>query len=93
MKKSRSNDGFGASHLSGKGLENFLFPPRLARQQIGNPRGFIRGVYLIYGRGAARAEDAQRTPIQSHIPPNILAYEDDETLRPEETCAVGPRPD
>ena len=28
------------------------------------------------GRGTTRAEDAQGTPTQSHIPPNILVYED-----------------
>ena len=28
------------------------------------------------GRGAARAENAQGTPIQSHISPRILVYED-----------------
>jgi len=28
------------------------------------------------GRGAARAEDAQETPTQSHISPSILVYED-----------------
>ena len=28
------------------------------------------------GRGAARAEDAQGTPTQSHISPSILVYED-----------------
>ena len=30
----------------------------------------------IYGRGAARAEDAQGTPTQSHVSPSILVYED-----------------
>ena len=29
-----------------------------------------------YGRGAARAEDAQGTPNQSHLSPSILVYED-----------------
>ena len=29
-----------------------------------------------YGRGAARAEDAQGTPIQSHISPSTLVYEE-----------------
>jgi len=29
------------------------------------------------GRGAARAEDAQGTPTQSHTSPSILVYEDD----------------
>jgi len=28
------------------------------------------------GRGTPRAEDAQGTPTQSHIPPSILVYED-----------------
>ena len=27
-------------------------------------------------RGAARAEDAQGTPTQRHVPPSILEYED-----------------
>ena len=31
---------------------------------------------LVSGRGAARAEDAQGTPTQSHISPSILVYED-----------------
>ena len=31
---------------------------------------------LIHGRGAARAEDAQGTPTQSHMSPSILVYED-----------------
>ena len=29
------------------------------------------------GRGAARAEDAEGTPTQSHISPSILVYEDE----------------
>ena len=37
------------------------------------PPGSIPG---IYGRGAARAEDAQGTPTQSHISPSILVYEE-----------------
>ena len=37
------------------------------------------------GRGAARAEDAQGTPTQSHIPPSILVYED-ELLPPHSFC-------
>ena len=28
------------------------------------------------GRGAARAEDAEGTPTQSHVSPSILVYED-----------------
>ena len=32
------------------------------------------------GRGAARAEDAQGTPTQSHISPSILVYEDKKSL-------------
>jgi hypothetical protein len=28
------------------------------------------------GRGTVRAEDAQRTPTQSHILPSVLVYED-----------------
>ena len=37
----------------------------------------LRVGWLNGGRGAARAEDAQRTPTQSHISPSILVYEDD----------------
>ena len=29
----------------------------------------------VSGRGAARAEDAQGTPTQSHISPSVLVYE------------------
>ena len=36
---------------------------------------------LPQGRGAARADDAQGIPIQSHIPPSILVDEDYGTLR------------
>ena len=32
--------------------------------------------HAFSGRGAARAEDAQGTPTQSHISPSILVYED-----------------
>ena len=31
---------------------------------------------FLSGRGAARAEDAQGTPTQSHISPSLLVYED-----------------
>jgi len=41
----------------------------------------------LSGRGAARAEDAQGTPDQSHISPSILVYEDKQhqhfTLNPD----------
>ena len=40
----------------------------------------------LSGRGAARAEDAQGTPTQSHISPSILVYED--TIRVE-VCGSG----
>ena len=40
-------------------------------------RGEFRAVDS--GRGAARAEDAQGTPTQSHISPSILEYEDKST--------------
>ena len=36
----------------------------------------LQGVIVSGGRGAARAEDAQGTPTQSHISPNILVYEE-----------------
>jgi len=35
-----------------------------------------QGQNPAYGGGAARAEDAQGTPTQSHISPSILVYED-----------------
>ena len=38
--------------------------------------GWLNGFSFITGRGAARAEDAQGTPIQSHTSPNILVYKD-----------------
>ena len=34
----------------------------------------VFGMWLDSGRGAARAEDAQGTPTQSHISPSILSY-------------------
>jgi len=36
---------------------------------------------LFSGRDAARAEDAQETPIQSHISPSLLVYEDNTRVR------------
>ena len=37
----------------------------------------LRSSYTgLYGRGTARAEDAQGTPTQSHISPSILVYVD-----------------
>ena len=35
------------------------------------------GVYQPYGRSAARAEDAQGTPAQSHVSPSRLVYEEE----------------
>ena len=40
----------------------------------------------VSGRGTTRAEDAQGTPIQGHMSPNILVYED-KMLR---SCVKGP---
>ena len=37
------------------------------------------GFYLS-GRGAARAEDAQTTPTESHVSPSILVYEDHQVV-------------
>ena len=48
--------------LSGKGLD---------RLRVGWLNGFS-----FSGRVTTRAEDAQGTPTQSHISPNILVYED-----------------
>ena len=36
-------------------------------------------IVCLNGRGAARAEDAQGTPTQSHTSPSILVYEDKDT--------------
>ena len=36
----------------------------------------MTGVGSYSGRGAARAEDAQGTPTQSHVSPSILVYEE-----------------
>jgi hypothetical protein len=36
----------------------------------------LSGDRLRFGRGAAREEDAQGTPTQSHISPSMLVYED-----------------
>jgi len=35
---------------------------------------------LVGGRGTTRAEDAQGTPTQSHIPQSILVYEENRDL-------------
>ena len=35
----------------------------------------------VGGRGAARAEDAQGTPTQSHISPSILVYEENSYMQ------------
>ena len=39
-------------------------------------RDFEVNAVDLSGKGAARAEDAQGTPTQSHITPSILVYED-----------------
>jgi len=41
------------------------------------------------GMGAARAEDAQGTPTQSHIPPSTLVYVDECVLIPSWAGAGG----
>ena len=41
----------------------------------GEGGGRCRGMSPSTGRGAARAEDAQGTPTQSHMSPSILVYE------------------
>ena len=46
---------------------------QLVRLRVGWLNGFS---FITSGRGAARAEDAQGTPTQSHISPSILVYED-----------------
>ena len=43
------------------------------------------------GRGAARAEDAQGTPNQSHIPPRILVYADNTDAKPWNVTGEGER--
>ena len=57
------------------------------RDAVAFPHGLCPGVQGLGfrvrgGRGAARAEYAQRTPTQSHIPPSILVYE-------EKICVCG----
>jgi len=47
--------------------------------------GGLTGV-IDSGRGAARAEDAQGTPTQSHISPSILVYEEKRTEAFAERC-------
>jgi len=42
--------------------------------------GHIYGDRLRVVRGTTRADDAQGTPTQSHIPPSILVYEDYPTI-------------
>ena len=46
------------------------------------------GVRLRVGRSAARAGDAQGTPTQSQISPNILVYEDYHSRNPRQQAAV-----
>ena len=64
----------------------FLVKERSVRAQepaLGRGEGNLFGALLLCminsgfsGSGAARAEDAQGTPTQSHISPSILVYED-----------------
>jgi len=51
-------------------------------------------LHSSHGRGAARAEDAQGTPTQSHISPRILVYEDNmwRILATLATCGPHYRP-
>ena len=49
------------------------------------PRTPVDRLRVGCGRGAARAEDAQGTPTQSHVPPSILVYED---KRERERCFI-----
>ena len=44
-----------------------MFAPLIEKRKELNPKSW---------RGAARAEDAEGTPTQSHIPPSILVYEE-----------------
>ena len=56
-----------------------LLPARTRKLTFGKPvrvNGHTRVDRLRVGRGAARAEDAQGTPTQSHISPSILVNED-----------------
>ena len=46
-----------------------------------------------FGRGAARAEDAQGTPTQSHISPSILVYEENPAMSTCESTRVTQRED
>ena len=60
--------GFGVT-----GVPSFPSPRVLPPRQPPFPPMIDSG---LVGGGAARAEDAQGTPTQSHISPSILVYED-----------------
>ena len=53
-----------------------LLPPSFSPSRPNQIHCFRFQILMKSGRGAARAEDAQGTPTQSHISPNILAYEE-----------------
>ena len=48
---------------------------RQEHPQRGTGRRLGPGSHALFGRGAARAEDAQGTPTQSHTSPSIPVYE------------------
>ena len=49
----------------------------LDRLRVGLTRRGTTHSREISGRGAARAEDSQGAPAQSHVSPSIQAYEDE----------------
>jgi len=68
----------GKRHL----LRNYAFTfyeRHFARHNSTPPQGKELAKYdrAMTGRGTARSEDAQGTPTQSHISPNVLVYEDE----------------
>ena len=52
-----------------------LGPSAIAEPTLSLSEEYVRRV-IDSGRGAARAEDAQEMPTQSHISPSIQVYED-----------------
>ena len=55
--------------------DNTVLVPVIVKRRCYHRQGTTHSRDLS-GRGAARAEDAQWTPTQSHLSPSILAYED-----------------
>ena len=54
-------------------------------KRVVRPSAGFQALRDLSGSGAARAEDAQGTPTQSHISPSILVYKDQTRRRPKRT--------